>query len=264
MKKLIALCLPMILCLFCVASCGLLMRKIEHFLPNEHIISVEIKNTDYETGNDEITEKYVLSAAQSYEIKALLSEITYEKRYNILQQKWTYFNDVQYIFTFETQKIVLSENHIYIYNNNDTLINHVEFNYSTFSDYAEEINEVLSASDLSHTNVSDKGIEDTATIEITYFDVSSNLRGTVTVTDETIIKHIVDNITSLKLKPRETEHGEPSPIKYKLFFFDANGKTIRTMNISPDGRINFCDVISGELDIAYLEGLFEQETPSCN
>ena len=142
MKKLLALCLTVTLCLCCFASCSL-SPKIERFIPDEQIASVEIKTTNYETGIDEITEKYVLSADQSNEIKLLLKEITYAKRYNILQEKWTYFNDVQYIFTFETQKVCLSENHIYIYDSNDTLIKHVEFNSSTFNDYLEEINEVL-------------------------------------------------------------------------------------------------------------------------
>ena len=143
MKKFLALCLTVVLCLCCLASCGLLTSKIERFIPDEQIASVEIKTTNYETGIDEITEKYVLSADQSNEIKLLLKEITYAKRYNILQEKWTYFNDVQYIFTFETQKVCLSENHIYIYDSNDTLIKHVEFNSSTFNDYLEQINEVL-------------------------------------------------------------------------------------------------------------------------
>ena len=143
MKKLVALCLTAVLCLCCLTSCGLFTPTIERFIPDEQIASVEIKTTNYETGIDEITEKYVLSADQSNEIKLLLKDITYAKRYNILQEKWTYFNDVQYIFTFETQKVCLSENHIYIYDSKDTLIKHVEFNSSTFNDYLEEINEVL-------------------------------------------------------------------------------------------------------------------------
>lgn len=143
MKKLVALCLTAVLCLCCLTSCGLFTPTIERFIPDEQIASVEIKTTNYETGIDGITEKYVLSADQSNEIKLLLKEITYAKRYNILQEKWTYFNDVQYIFTFETQKVCLSENHIYIYDSNDTLIKHVEFNSSTFNDYLEQINEVL-------------------------------------------------------------------------------------------------------------------------
>ena len=143
MKKLVALCSIAVLCLCCLTSCGFFSPTIERFIPDEQIASVEIKTTNYETGIDEITEKYVLSADQSNEIKLLLKEITYAKRYNILQEKWTYFNNVQYIFTFETQKVCLSENHIYIYDSKDTLIKHVEFNSSTFNDYLEEINEVL-------------------------------------------------------------------------------------------------------------------------
>ena len=142
MKKLLALCWTAVLCLCCFSSCNI-SPKIERFIPDEQIASVEIKTTNYETGIDGITEKYVLSVDQSNEIKLLLNEITYAKRYNILQEKWTYVNDVQYIFTFETQKVCLSENHIYIYDSNDTLTKHVEFNSSTFNDFLEEINEVL-------------------------------------------------------------------------------------------------------------------------
>ena len=143
MKKLLALCLTAVLCLCCLSSCRLLTPTIERFIPNEKIASVEIKIANYEMGIDEITEKYVLTNEQSDEIISLLNEITYAKRYNILQEKWTYFNDIKYVFTFETQKIVLSENHIYVYDTNDTLVEHVEFNSSTFNDYLEEINEVL-------------------------------------------------------------------------------------------------------------------------
>ena len=143
MKKLAALCLIAVLCLCCLTSCGLFTPTIERFIPDEKITSVEIKTINYETGSDGISEKHTLTEEQSDEIISVLNKITYAKRYNILQEKWTYFNDVKYIFTFETQKVCLSENHIYIYDSKDTLIKHVEFNSSTFNDYLEEINEVL-------------------------------------------------------------------------------------------------------------------------
>ena len=142
MKKLFALCLAIVLCLFCFTSCNL-SPKIKRFIPDEKITSVEIKTFNYEKLKDEITEKYVLTDEQSDSIKLLLNEITYAKRYNLRQEKWTYFNDIQYIFAFETQRIVLSENHIYIYDSNNLLSKHVEFNSSTFNDYLEEINETL-------------------------------------------------------------------------------------------------------------------------
>ena len=159
MKKLLALCLTAILCLCCLASCDLLTPTIERFIPNEQIASVEIKTLNYETGIEEITEKYVLSAEQSNEIKSLLNEITYVKRYNILQEKWTFLNDVKYVFTFETQKVVLSENHVYIYDINDALLKHVEFNSSTFNDYLEEINDVLQSGEEVCEHIWDEGVE---------------------------------------------------------------------------------------------------------
>ena len=142
MKRIISLILC-ILCLISLSSCGM-QRKIKRFIPDERIISVEIQTFNYETGVEKISEKYDLTEEQSDEIILLLNEITYVKRYNLLKEKWTHLNDVKYIFTFETQKIVLSENHIFIYDTNDTLVKHVEFNSSTFGDYFEQINGVLS------------------------------------------------------------------------------------------------------------------------
>lgn len=159
MKKLVALCSIAVLCLCCLTSCGFFTPTIERFIPDEQIMSVEIKTTNYEMGIDEISEKYILTDEQSDEIKTLLNEIAYAQRYNILQEKWTYFNDVQYIFIFETQKVCLSENHIYIYDSNDTLIKHVEFNSSTFNDYREKINEVLKSNDEACEHIWDDGIE---------------------------------------------------------------------------------------------------------
>ena len=143
MKKLIASCLTAVLCLCCLASCGLLTPTIERFIPDEQITSVEIKTANYETGINEVTDKYVLTEEQSDEIISLLNEISYKKRYNILKEKWTYVNDVTYVFVFKTQKIALSENHIYVYDSNDDLLEHVEFNSSTFNDHSKRINEVL-------------------------------------------------------------------------------------------------------------------------
>lgn len=143
MKKVLLLILVVILFVACFASCNM-SSKLSRFIPDEKIISVEIQTMNYETGIEEITEKYSLTNDQSNKIKILLNEITYEKRYNLLKEKWTHVNDVKYIFTFEAQKLVLSENHIFIYDTNDTLIKHVEFNSSTAGVYFERINDILS------------------------------------------------------------------------------------------------------------------------
>lgn len=143
MKKVLLLILVVILSVVCLASCNM-SPKLSRFIPDEKIISVEIQTMNYETGIEEISEKYSLTNDQSNKIKILLNEITYEKRYNLLKEKWTHVNDVKYIFTFETQKLVLSENHIFIYDTNDTLIKHVEFNSSTAGVYFERINDILS------------------------------------------------------------------------------------------------------------------------
>ena len=143
MKKVLLLILVVILFVACFASCNM-SSKLSRFIPDEKIISVEIQTMNYETGIEEISEKYSLTNDQSNKIKILLNEITYEKRYNLLKEKWTHVNDVKYIFTFEAQKLVLSENHIFIYDVNDNLIKHVEFNSSTAGVYFERINDILS------------------------------------------------------------------------------------------------------------------------
>ena len=103
MKKLLALCLTAVLCLCCFSSCNI-SPKIERFLPDEKITSVEIETANYETGIDEIANKYVLTDEQSDEIKTLLNKITYAKRYNVLKEKWTYVNDVKYILPLKRKR----------------------------------------------------------------------------------------------------------------------------------------------------------------
>ena len=247
MKKLLALCLTAVLCLWCFASCSFL-PKIERFIPDEKITSVEIKTVNYETGSDDIAKKYVLIEEQSDEIKSLLNEITYAKRYNILKEKWTHVNDVKYVFTFETQKVCLSENHIYVYDNSEALLKHVEFNSSTFNNYLEPINEVL------QSIISIKGIDNTAKIEVTQYDIGEKA-ATVTVIEEENIKHIVDNLTSLTLKKRNG--CEPIALEYEITFYNKDGEKIRVIHISLDGLVDYNSVISGELDKTYLAGLFE-------
>ena len=103
-----------------------------------------------------------------------------------------------------------------------------------------------------------KGIDGATKIEIVKYDIGEKV-GTVTVTDETSVKHIVDNLNSLKLK--ELKYNEPTAIEYELVFYDTDGEIMKTISITLDGWVDYHgflhSVINGELDIAYIEGLFE-------
>ena len=96
-------------------------------------------------------------------------------------------------------------------------------------------------------------------IEIKRFDVSADEKRAVTVTEETSIHHIIDNLTSLKL--RERKHGgqydEPTGLEYELYFYNADGEIFRVISISVDGLVNYHSVVGGELDEAYIAGLFK-------
>lgn len=101
---------------------------------------------------------------------------------------------------------------------------------------------------------------DTVTkIEIKRYHLSTEGTRSVTVTEETSINYIIDNLTSLTLKERE--HGgqsnEPVGLEYELYFYNTAGEVFRVISISIDGLIDFHSVVGGELDEAYIDGLFE-------
>ena len=101
-----------------------------------------------------------------------------------------------------------------------------------------------------------KGINDATKIEATKYDVGEEI-GSVTVTEKASIKHIVDNLNSLKLK--ELKYNEPTAIEYELTFYNAEGEIIKTIAITLDGWIDYGSlhsVVSGELDMVYIAGLF--------
>ena len=102
-----------------------------------------------------------------------------------------------------------------------------------------------------------KGIDGATKIEIVKYDIGKVI-GTVTITEEASIKHIVDNLNSLKLK--ELEYNMPTAIEYELTFYNADGEIMRTISITLDGWVDYGSlhsVVSGELDIEYIAGLFE-------
>ena len=89
------------------------------------------------------------------------------------------------------------------------------------------------------------------------YNASAEETRSVTVTEETSVNHIIDNLTSLTLQKREHGGHEPVGLEYKLHFYNADGEIFRVISISLDGLIDFHSVVGGELDTAYIDGLFE-------
>ena len=108
-----------------------------------------------------------------------------------------------------------------------------------------------------HYAKSIKGIDGTTKIEATKYDIGKEV-GAVTITEEESVKHIVDNLNSLKL--RELKYNEPTAIEYELTFYNEDGEIMKTISITLDGWVDYGDlhsVVSGDLDVEYIEGLFE-------
>ena len=102
-----------------------------------------------------------------------------------------------------------------------------------------------------------KGIDGATKIEIVKYDIGEVI-GTVTLTEEASVKHIIDNLNSLKLK--ELKYNMPTAIEYELTFYNTDGEIMKTISITLDGWVDygsFHSVVSGELDIYYIAGLFE-------
>ena len=101
-----------------------------------------------------------------------------------------------------------------------------------------------------------EGIDGATKIEVTKYDIGEEI-GRITVIEEASVNHIVDNLNSLKLK--KLEYNMPTAIEYELTFYNADGEIMRTISITLDGWVDFGSlhsVVSGELDIEYIEGLF--------
>ena len=110
------------------------------------------------------------------------------------------------------------------------------------------------------SNGSIKGIDKATEIEVVQYDISSGAEiGTVVLAEDTDIKHIVDNLNSLKLK--KMENTDPTVLECKLVFCNANNKVIETVLIPVNDWLGFDgyfhSITSGELDRAYIAGLFE-------
>ena len=105
-----------------------------------------------------------------------------------------------------------------------------------------------------------KGIDNANKIEVVQYDkLNGDEVDTATVTEETVIKHIVDNLNSLKFK--KINYNEPTVLEYKLTFFNADGETIEIIYIPANDWVDFDgsfhSISNGELDRTYIAGLFE-------
>ena len=105
-----------------------------------------------------------------------------------------------------------------------------------------------------------QGIDKATGIEVVRYDTSSGAEiGTLALAEEADIKHIVDNLNSLKLK--KMENTEPTVLAYKLVFCNANNRVIKAVSIPAHDWVGFDgyfhSIASGELDRAYLAGLFD-------
>lgn len=102
-----------------------------------------------------------------------------------------------------------------------------------------------------------EGIDSTTKIEVVKYDIGEE-KATITLTDEESIKHIVDNLTSLKLK--EMEYIMPTAIEYELTFYNADEEMTNTISITLDGWVDYHgslhSVVSGQLDRACIAELF--------
>ena len=102
------------------------------------------------------------------------------------------------------------------------------------------------------------GIDGATKIEATKYDMGEEI-GSVTITVEESVKHIVDNLNSLKLK--ELKHNMPTAIEYELSFYNADGEMMKTISITLDDWVDyhgsFHAVVNGELDAEYIAGLIE-------
>lgn len=110
------------------------------------------------------------------------------------------------------------------------------------------------------SNGSIKGIDKSTKIEVVQYDKSTGTEiGTVIITEETDIKHIADNLNSLKLK--KMEHNDPTMLEYKLVFYNTSGEPFETVSIPVNDWLGFDgyfhSITSGELDKAYIAGLLD-------
>ena len=104
-----------------------------------------------------------------------------------------------------------------------------------------------------------RNIDRATVIEVIRYDISNGQKtDSVMVTEKSEIKHIVDNLNSLKLK--KLEYNEPTVLEYELSFIDENGDRIAAVYVPANDWIDFGDgfysIVRGELDREYISAVF--------
>ena len=85
---------------------------------------------------------------------------------------------------------------------------------------------------------------------------------TVILTEKEAVRHICDNLVSLKL--RKTEYSEPTILVYTLRFYDAGGEQLEVIDIPAHSWIGwsgdryFYSITGGELDRGYINEIVDQ------
>ena len=103
-----------------------------------------------------------------------------------------------------------------------------------------------------------KSISEAVKIEILVAETDE----TVILTEKETVRHICDNLVSLKL--RKMEYNEPTILVYTLRFYDAGGERLEVIDIPADnwigwsGDIYFYSITGGELDRGYINETVDQ------
>ena len=110
------------------------------------------------------------------------------------------------------------------------------------------------------SNNSFNDLNKTTDIEVIRYDKLSGTEiGTVVLTNESSIEHIVNNLQSLKLK--KMDYNDPTVLEYRWVFYNSSNKIIITISIPSHEWIGFDgyfhSITSGELDRDYIAGLFD-------
>ena len=238
MRKILAIIL--LLCTLCLSSCGIVTKGVEVEQGDEY---AKIMLDNFEGKKKiEIPHDSPNESGLYYSTSITSGCVTVSCDQGLL---W----DADMLFTADADNN-LTDGGYYIDNNTSKITIIIEAKQKTSG-------EILLGFTPFESQESIKGIDGANKIEVVKYDIGEVI-GTVTVTEEASIKHIVDNLSSLKLK--ELKYNMPTAIEYELTFYNADGEIMRVISITLDGWVDYGSlhsVVSGELDIEYIEGLFE-------
>ena len=238
MKKILAITL--VLCTLCLSSCGIVTKGVEVEQSNEY---TKIVLDNFEGKKKiEIPHNSPNESGLYYSTSITSGCVTVSCDQGLL---W----NTDELFTADADNN-LTDGGYYIDSNTSKITIIIESEQKTSG-------EILLGFTPFESEKSIKGIDGATKIEATKYDIGKEV-GSVTITEAASVKHIVDNFNSLKLK--ELKYNELTAIEYELTFYNAGGETMKTISITLDGWVEYHgslhSVVSGELDIVYIAGLF--------